>query len=173
MRACSAAGPPLTPEVPINILNNTGYPVRNNNTTDFSHVGKGDGTTPPERYIPYHPDNPSDTTPIAPGEETIFKNQQTGKYCRLAPLTTQTACASQGMLCDQSSPSDATIMMYTGTGLSYNGVPLVQQPVTGTLVLSSNASCSLPGGGTFTFPPAGQWQHNAYCCSCLQRHADM
>jgi hypothetical protein len=41
-----------------------------------------------------------------------------------------------------------------GNGLSYNGVPLVQTPGTGTLVRSSDPACKVPDGDKFTFPPA-------------------
>ena len=52
-------------------------------------------------------------------------------------------------------PAGASILTYTGTGLSYMGVPLVQLPESGTLVLSSDPACKLPpDGDKFTFPPA-------------------
>jgi hypothetical protein len=77
------AGPPLTPLIPINILNATGNPVRNNNLTNFAYVGPNDGVTdPPEVYFAYHPANPSNSTPIAPGETTYLKSAQTGKVGR-------------------------------------------------------------------------------------------
>ncbi len=153
--ACLPAAPfpPLTPIIPLNIINGTGYPTRNDNGTNFAYVGKGNGTSPPEMYTAYHPGNEDDPTPINAGETTILKNVETEKYCRLAPLVPQTTCNTQGMLCDQLEPSTATILTYTGTGLAYNGVPLVQLPVTGTLVLSSDRKCREPGGDKFTFPP--------------------
>ncbi len=146
--------PPLTPLVPLNLLNGTGYPVRNDNVTNYAYVGKGDGKTPPEMYIAYRPGRLDSPDPIMAGETTIFKNIETGLWCRLAPFSPQATCRIQGMLCDQSSPSGATILTYTGTGLAFQGTPLVQQPVTGTLVLSSDPSCREPGGDKFTFPPA-------------------
>ena len=106
---------------------------------------------------------------------------QTGKYCRLAQLpstyplnrpVTQTSsfkssksasrgllqvpssCATQGVLCDLDSPTGATILTYTGYGMSYNGVPLVQSPNSKTLLLSSDPACTVPGGEQMTFPPA-------------------
>ncbi len=146
--------PPLKPLVPLNILGKDGYPLRNDNTTNFGYIGKGNGTTPPEMYTAYHPGNEDNPTPINAGETTIFKNIETGLWCRLAPFTPQTTCLTRGMLCDQSSPSSATVLTYTGDGLTYNGVPLVQQPVTRTLVLSSDPACSEPGGEKFKFPPS-------------------
>ncbi len=128
---------------------------RNDNTTNLAYVGSGDGKTPPEQYYAYDPTNLADATPIQPGETTILRNAQTGLYCRLVLLPTSTAqCPAQGMVCDQGSPSAATIMTYTGSGLSYGGTPLVQQPVTNTLILSSEPACSVPNGAQMSFPPA-------------------
>ena len=153
----AAPNPPLTPDTPINIVGPSGYPVRNDNVTSFSRVGNGTGTTPPEQYVPYHPGSPSDTTPISKGETVVFRNVQTGLWCRLAPFsgagTGSSQCNTQGVLCDKGSMQDATTLTYEGDGLSYNGVPLVQLPGSGTLVLSSDASCSVPGGDSFKFPP--------------------
>ena len=163
-----APHPPLTPNVPINIIGPSGDPVRNDNRTSFSRVGNGNGTTPPEQYVPYHPGSPSDTTPISRGETVIFRNVHTGLWCRLAPFsgagTGSTQCNTQGVLCDKGSMADATTITYEGTGLSYNGVPLVQLPGSGTLVLSSDASCSVPGGDSFEFPPGKL--HRRLLCSC-------
>jgi hypothetical protein len=194
----------------INWLNVEGYPVRNDNETNFSYVGKGagDGTccptaahlharwnpharmhdiccrapwplrwsqsytstwkpswraagwiqlirqrwadrwpllcgldhrpagdTPPEVYNAYWPDDPTKSDPIPPGKTTYLRNKHTNKYCRLAPLTTQTSapartrakvaatvamssgrrmlladpssCFDQGVLCDQATPAGA------------------------------------------------------------------
>jgi hypothetical protein len=63
-------------------------------------------------------------------------------------------CNTQGVVCDQTSPANAVVLTYTGTGLSYQGVPLVVSPVTKTLVLSGDPACTTPGGDKLTFPPA-------------------
>jgi hypothetical protein len=89
------------------------------------------------------------------------RNVATGKFCRLAPvpaalapqLGAPEACATQGMLCDLDSPAESTIFTYTGTGLKFNGVPLVETP-SRTLVLSGDPACSIPGGDQMGFPPA-------------------
>ena len=133
--------------------------MRNDNLTNFAYVGPNDGQQqPPEVYYAFRPANASDPTPIQPGETTYLKNEQTGKYCRLAPLTgitvSPSTCLTQGMLCDLDSPAGATNMTYTGSGLSYNGVPLVQIPPTNTLVLSADPACTVTGGSTLSFPPA-------------------
>lgn len=69
-------------------------------------------------------------------------------------LLQSSSCATQGVLCDQTSPANATILTYTGSGLSYQGVPLVQSPTTGTLRLSADPLCTVPGGDKLSFPPA-------------------
>ena len=104
---------------------------------------------------------------------------QTGKYCRVAQLpanyplntpvrarsvdgsgarhllqTVPSSCATMGVICDQDSIANASILTYTGTGMSYNGVPLVQSPNTNTLLLSADPACTVPGGDKLTFPPA-------------------
>jgi hypothetical protein len=144
---------PIPPLTPLNILDKTGYPLRNDNTTNFGYVGNGNGTTPPEQYIAYHAGNEDNPSPIKPGQTTIFQNVETGMWCRLAPFTPQQGCNTQGMLCDQESSATATVLTYTGLGLIYGGVALVQQPGTKTLVLSNDPACSVPDGDRLTFPP--------------------
>jgi hypothetical protein len=177
---CAAAapppptGPPLQPIVPINLLDQNGFPVRNDNLTNFAYVGPNDGRQqPPEIYSAFRPANPSDPTPIPPGETAQLRNQQTGKYCRLAQLPTgyplytritssskrgllqvPGSCNTQGVLCDQDTIATATILTYTGYGMSYNGVPLVQSPGSKTLLLTADPACTTPGGDRMTFPPA-------------------
>ena len=157
--------------------------MRNDNLTNFAYVGPNDGQQqPPEVYFAYHPSNPADPSPIDPGETAQLKNAQTGKYCRVAPLPsgyplntpvraastatgsrhllqTPSSCATQGVICDQDTIATASILTYTGSGLSYNGVPLVQSPISKTLVVSADAACTVPGGSIMTFPPAtlGEW----------------
>ena len=109
-------------------------------------------------HTAYRPANPADPTPIQPGETTQLKNTQTGKYCRLTQLpagyVSPTTCNTQGVICDQDTIATATILTYTGSGLSYNGVPLVEVAPSKTLVLSADASCTVPGGDKLTFPLA-------------------
>ena len=91
------AGRPLTPIVPINILNGSGTPVRSDNLTNFAYVGPNDGVTdPPEVYFAYHPEDPSNSTPIAPGETTYLKNAQTGKVGHLPRVP---ACCALLLVC--------------------------------------------------------------------------
>ena len=141
-------------------------------------------TQPPEVYMAYRPSSPTNTTPIQPGETTQLMNMQTGKYCRIAQLPANyplnkpgsrpqrtpssvssagsgrhllqvpSSCITQGVLCDQDTIATASILTYTGTGMSYNGIPLVQSPNTNTLVLSADPACTVPGGDKLSFPPA-------------------
>ena len=177
------AGPPLTPIINLFVLDSNGNPVRNDNLTNFAYVGPNDNQAqPPEVYNAYRPANPADPTLIQPGETTQLRNVQTGKYCRLAQLPSTypmaaarltkstgnsagitakrglmqapSSCATQGVICDQDTIATATILTYTGSGLSYNGVPLVQSPPSKTLVLSSDPACTVPNGAVLSFPPA-------------------
>jgi hypothetical protein len=153
------AGPPLQPLVPLNILDASGNPVRNDNTSNFAYVGPNDGAQQaPEVYTAFRPANTSDPTPIQPGETTQLRNTQTGLYCRLdalpAGLVAPSTCITQGVICDQPTIATATILTYTGSGMSYNGVPLVETAPTGTLVLSADPTCAVANGSTLSFPPA-------------------
>lgn len=146
----------------VNIIDPDGNPVRNDQVGNFSRVGTGTGTTPPEQFVFFHPDQPLDPSPISQNETTVFKNVHTGLWCRLAPYTSRasSACSTQGVLCDQGAAADATVLTYTGTGLSFNGVPLVKEPGSATLLLSADPACATPGGEIFTFPP-GEWAGTA------------
>ncbi len=133
--------------------------MRSDSLTSFAYVGVDDGKDePPEIYIAYRPGALDDTTPIPPGGTAQLRNLQTGKWCRLATLTADVlvpkSCGDQGILCDQDSPSSATVLTYTGTGMSYNGVPLVPVPPSSTLVLLLGSSCAPPGSEQLTFPSA-------------------
>ena len=107
-----AAGPPLAANSPINILGPSGYPVRNDNGSSPAYLGAGNGTTPPEIYTAYHPGALGSSVPIQPGESAILTNAQTGLYCQLRGLPTNSS--QLGMFCDQPTPNTATVMTYTG-----------------------------------------------------------
>ncbi len=55
---------------------------------------------------------------------------------------------------------------YTGSGLKFNGVPMVQLPGTGTLVLSGDPACKTPDGDKFTFPPVNLSRERLGPCCC-------
>ncbi len=143
---------PITPLVPLTILDKDGRAVRNDNLTNFAYVGPDGSTGPPAVYVAYRPGSPTDATPIQPGETLQLKNLQTGKYCRLAPLpaglVSTSTCNTQGVICDQDSMDGAAVLTYTGSGLSYNGVPLVAAAPSNTLVLSADPACSTSPGAT-------------------------
>ncbi len=179
MRTPPSPGLPITPIIPINLLDQNGDPVRNDNLTNFAYVGPNDGQQQaPEVFFAYHPANPADPSPIDPGETAQLKNAQTGKYCRITQLPagyalnqpvqalfsassgnrhllqTPSSCTTQGIICDQDTIAGATILTYTGNGMSFNGVPLVQSPIRKTLLLSADPACTVPGGDKITFAPA-------------------
>jgi hypothetical protein len=139
-----------------------GNPVHNDKSTSFANVGSGSSTSDPAAMFAYRPGKPTDTTPIRPGETVQLQSQGTGKYCKLAQLpaglASPSTCNTQGLICDQDSiAGGATALAYTGTGLSYNGVPLVASPPSNTLVLSSDPVCTVPDGGNqLTIPPAAR-----------------
>jgi hypothetical protein len=175
------------------MLNRDGNPVRNDNLTNAAYVGPDNGQDePPEVYIATRPSSPADPTPIMPGETTQLQNTQTGKYCRLTQLpagyVSPTTCNTQGVICDQDTLATATILTYTGTGLSFTGVPLVEVPPSRTLVLSADPACTVPDGDKLTFPlavlrecllgcallqllAAHSGQHSAhFACCCTALH---
>jgi hypothetical protein len=155
--------------------------------------------TPPETYIAYDPSNINGSTIIRPGGTAIIQNQETGQYCRMAPLpqsTTQIGafeppegclrCPSAfagwraasprpersaqvprsalpkfaqlaGMVCDQATPDTASVMTYTGVGLSYDNMPLVSDGPGLPLVLQNTSTN--PAADIFQrFPPVAREQ---------------
>ena len=73
------------------------------------------------------------------------------------------------MICDQPDAASATALTYTGNGLSYNGVPLVQAPDTGVLTASSDPACQSPGGGVMTFPKGKNSRKPWPTCAVVSR----
>jgi hypothetical protein len=148
------AGPSIPPDTPLNIITPSGPYVRSDNTSNYAYPGNGTGITPPEQYLAYHPGNLIDGSPIDPYETAILRNVQTGLYCQLRPLPSN---ATQiGMICDQPTPATATIMTYTGDGLSYNGNALVSAGPGQPLLLKNTSSVPVPGptADNLTFVPA-------------------
>jgi hypothetical protein len=71
-----APGPSLLPDRPLNLLGSIkGRPVRNDASSSPAYLGGGDGSTPPEQYLAYHPADPSSTEPISPGSPALLKNK--------------------------------------------------------------------------------------------------
>ena len=129
--------------------------MRNDNLTNYAYVGSGSGSTPPELYLAYHADDLGDRSLIQPGETTKLQNEETGMWCQLRPLPSNST--QIGMICDQASPATATPMTYTGDGLSYQGVKLVA-PAGGagtTLLLQNTTTAPVTGtsADNLTFVP--------------------
>ncbi len=136
-------GGPAVPTGPTAVaIKAAGGYVRTDSTAAPATVGMGTGTTDPEKYLCYNAADQASIAPIQPGDTTILKSMQSGQYCRLAacPAAPLTKC----MLCDQSSAATASAFQYTGSGLSYDHVPMVSagpgQPLTmGASVASINS----------------------------------
>ena len=112
------------------------------------------GTTLPEIYTAYHPNNMGSSVPIQPGETAILQNEQTGQYCQLRGLPSNSS--QLGMFCDQPTPATATVMTYTGSGLSYQGQPLVASGPLAPLLLANTTKVPPgPMDDNLSFPPAG------------------
>jgi hypothetical protein len=149
-----ATGPPLQPNTPLNIISPTGAYVRTDNTTSPATAGTGSGGTTPEQYLAFHPDNLASTSPIQPYDTAVLQSEETGLWCRLAPLTSNQT--QIGMLCDQSSAATGTPLTYTGDGLSYNGIDLVATGPGQPLLLENTTRVPVagPSGDNLTLAPA-------------------
>jgi hypothetical protein len=97
--------------------------VRNDNTTSYAYVGNGTGISPPEQYLAFHDGDLTNSSLIQPYETTVLQSVETGLWCQLRPLPSNTS--QIGMICDQPTAATATVMTYTGSGLAYNGIDLV------------------------------------------------
>jgi hypothetical protein len=59
--------------------------------------------------------------PMKPGSQVMLKSIKTGKYCRVVRVDRR-----EQIKCDVANPADATPMVYTGTGFSYQARPAAQ-----------------------------------------------
>ena len=139
---------------PLTIISPSGEYVRSDNTSSPAYAGNGTGSTPQEQYIAYHPNNTSDTSSIDPYESILLKSVETGLWCQLRPLPSNST--QIGMICDQATPATATPMTFTGSGLSYNGIDLVASAPGQPLLLENTTSAPVAGGSTddLTIAPA-------------------
>ena len=136
---------------PINIVTSNGY-VRTDNASSPAYVGNGTGGTPPEQYVAYPPSNPTGSA-ILPGQTAILRSNQTGLFCRLAPLPSNST--QLGLVCDQPTAATATPLTYTGSGLSSNGVPLVSSGPGAPMLLANTTTVpATSGASNMTFPQA-------------------
>jgi hypothetical protein len=147
------SGPPLVANSAINILTSSGSYARVDNLTSPAVTSTGYGTTSPQQFIATHPASPNSTTPIQPGETAILRSVATGAYCRLTAVPSNSL--QLGMVCDQPTAATATVLTYTGSGLSYNGVPLVATALGGPLLLANTTtSPATPASANLSFPVA-------------------
>ncbi len=71
------------------------------------------------------------------------------------------SCGSQGMVCDVDSAARATVLTYTGSGLSYDGTALTVLPGSGTLVLPlASSGCGNSTLGFRLAPTDGEHVEN-------------
>ncbi len=151
------AGPPLPTNTPLSISTGSGSYVRTDNATGAAYSSAGSGATAPETFTAVDPSAPNSISPIQPGGTTLLQSTQTGMYCRLATLSPGT---EQGMVCDQPTAATATPFTYTGSGLSYQGVPLVSPGPGAPLVLANSTSAPLTASSdNLAFAPTG-----GLCC---------
>ena len=157
------AGPPLPANTPINMQTASGTYVNVDNSSAAAYPASGSGTSAPETFMAVDPSNPNSTTPISPMQTTVLQSSQTGLYCRLATLG---AGPEMGMICDVETLADATAFTYTGSGLSYGGVPLVSTGPGAPLVLANTTSATLDANADhLVFAPTGDgpaWAASAH-----------
>ena len=137
------AGPDIPPNTPINIISPNGSYVRSDNVTSPATVGTGTGSTPPEQYLAFHAGNLTDPTPIEPYNTAVLQSVETGLWCRLVPLPSNST--QIGMVCDQPTSATGTVLTYTGDGLSYNGIDLVATGPGQPLLLENTTSVPVSG----------------------------
>jgi hypothetical protein len=147
------AGPLLAANSAVNIQAAGGAYVRVDNITAPAFVAYGTGTSPAEQFIAAHPAAPDSTAPIQPGQTAILRSVATAAYCRLVPMPANTT--QLGVVCDQPSAATATPLLYSGSGLSYNGVPLAATaPGAPLLMANTTAAPATPTSDDLTFPAA-------------------
>lgn len=71
-----APGPALQPDRPLNLQGSIlGTPVRTDSAGTFAYLGTGNGSSMPEQYLAYDPDDPDSTAGILPGGLVILKSK--------------------------------------------------------------------------------------------------
>ncbi len=79
------------------------------------------------------------------------------------------SCAPQGLKCDlPSSAAGAAQLTFTGAGLSYQSIPLVQVPTSRLLIYSTSSACTNSSSSKLSFSPAKNGAAGRLAkCSCL------
>jgi hypothetical protein len=166
--------PPLPTNTPINFVYPNGAMLTVDNITGLVSLSgqDADGTSTSTMFIAQNPSNPSSTAPLSPGSSVILYSAATGAYCRVADLSTgrrrmlldSSSCPTQSLVCDAPTAAGASILTWTGSGLSYQGIPYVQQPGGTTMGFTADPVCSMigssstisvspvPSGGHFSCP---------------------
>jgi hypothetical protein len=106
----------------------------------------------------YHPGDPFNASKVKPNDPAIFYNSAAAEYCRIKQIPDQDrpagTCSPFCIVCD-AAPVNATVFLYLGNGLSYNGRPLVQVPNSRILIYDDTLSCiSSVSTPYLKFPPA-------------------
>ena len=164
-----AAGLPLQPNTPLNIISPNGTYVRTDNTSSPATAGSGSGGTTPEQYLAFHPGNLTSTSPVQLYDTAVLQSVQTGLWCRLAPLPSN--ATQLGMVCDQPSAATGTLLTYTGDGLSYNGIDLVATGPGKPLLLENTTTAPVAGptADNLTLAPApvGEYDVSVHVPVCM------
>ncbi len=143
--------PPVQPGAPFTIRGPGGSSgcLSEASATTAAYVQPTCPESPPPQNIftPYHANDTNKTDPIDPNEPMKLKNQGTGKFCRLVPLTSDPLRCQQ-MLCDLDSPEGADTFYNTAYGLrTADGRYLEPVPPNNTLAACSNNTNPNPSGG--------------------------
>jgi hypothetical protein len=149
-------------------------------TTPYGGTGASNstlGTSPAAQFYFYNASNPTSPEPLSSGASTIIKSEETGKFCRLVPISagsrgaprnstirpsstliTAPAGSMLTMLCDVTDPALATPMTYTADGLTYNGQPILPVGPGGQMVVvppGTSTATGTAGSTTTSITPAG------------------
>jgi hypothetical protein len=84
--------------------------------TNYVYCVAGDGATFSQQFQPFWPTNLADRNLIRPGMPLILKSNSTGRFCRITTMT----LTRQGILCDQTAFTTATVFIYQAQGLAFN-----------------------------------------------------
>lgn len=142
----SPSGPPIKPDVPFTINTPTGYVSVGTGGGALVTNPTGKGDTPAEQFT-LSPATSTTAGVITPGGYTYMKSVLTGKYCRLVPGATP---GSQVVVCDLDTTAQAAPLKYTGSGVTYNGQPLLPGGPGQPLTIGGNTTVNPTGDGTGT-----------------------